>query len=56
VRVELTLAGEGDGTRVHMTEEPVSGPSGALHNPLSDAALAARNVLSLQRLRDLAER
>ena len=55
VRVELTLAAEDDGTRVHMDEEPVSGPSAALHNPLSEVALTARNVLSLQRLRDLAE-
>jgi len=55
VRVELTLHADGEGTRVHMDEVPVAGVSAALHNPLSDLALDMRNVLSLQRLRDLAE-
>jgi uncharacterized protein YndB with AHSA1/START domain len=55
LRVELVLTAEGEGTRVRMDEEPVSGPSATLHNPLGDLALNARNVLSLQRLRDLAE-
>ena len=54
-RVTLRLTGSGGGTSVSMSEEPVSGPGKALHNPLLDAALRARNVESLARLAALAE-
>jgi uncharacterized protein YndB with AHSA1/START domain len=53
IRVELE-ARDG-GTRVVMEEEPVEGVLETVHNPLSDAALAKRNDLALDRLRRLAE-
>lgn len=53
VRVELEPTDEG--TRVVLDEHPAEGMVDALHNPLSDAALKARNDLALGRLRQLTE-
>jgi len=56
-RVELELRAVGDGaTEVSMAEAPVSGPGGALDNPLVRAWLRARNKESLSRLADIAEK
>lgn len=49
-RVTLTLDPAGQGTRVTMVEEPVSGPARWLHNPVLDAAAHARNTVALRRL------
>lgn len=55
-RVEITLRSEGDGTRVHMLEDP-SGLAAVLRfNPLVQLLVKARNVEALRRFRDLAER
>lgn len=53
IRVELEPSG--DGTHVVLDEQPTEGLLDTLHNPLSDAALKARNDLALGRLRRLAE-
>ncbi len=49
-RVELQLHPHGAGTRVVMTETPVSGPGSWLHTPLSEILLARRNTETLARL------
>jgi hypothetical protein len=55
-RVQLDLRSEDGGTRVTMTEEPVSGPGKWVHNPVSEAVLRRRNVEALDRLAAMAER
>lgn len=55
-RVTLTLRPAGAGTEVTMVETPIAGPGKWLHNPLTDAVLARRNVESLARLAAIAER
>ncbi|MCO7219191.1 SRPBCC family protein [Klenkia sp. PcliD-1-E] len=55
-RVQLELAAEDGGTRVTMTEEPVSGPGAWVHNPVSEALLRRRNVEALHRLAAMVER
>ncbi|MEI4273970.1 SRPBCC family protein [Klenkia sp. LSe6-5] len=55
-RVELDLSGEDGGTRVTMTERPVSGPGKWVHNPASEALLRHRNTEALRRLAALVER
>jgi len=55
-RIELTVTPEDGGTRVTMTESPVSGPGHWLHNPVSEFLLAKRNEESLARLAAIAER
>ncbi len=55
-RVELDLAGEDGGTRVTMTETPVSGPGAWVHNRVSEIVLAHRNTEALRRLAAMAER
>jgi hypothetical protein len=54
-RVEVSLAPAGTGTRVTLSEEPVSGPGHWLHNRLTDALLHRRNVESLARLAAISE-
>jgi uncharacterized protein YndB with AHSA1/START domain len=56
IRITLELEPRDGGTAVRMTEEPVAGVLGAVHNPLSDALLRRRNDVSLDRLRQLAEK
>jgi uncharacterized protein YndB with AHSA1/START domain len=53
-RVELELRAEGAATHVTMREHPVSGVS-KLGGPATGAAIALRNSLSLERLKELAE-
>jgi uncharacterized protein YndB with AHSA1/START domain len=55
-RIVIELDEDGDGTRVTMTESPVSGPGQWLHNPLSEALLVRRNTETLARLTALVER
>ncbi|SDP01467.1 Polyketide cyclase / dehydrase and lipid transport [Klenkia soli] len=55
-RVQLDLRSEDGGTRVTMTETPVSGPGKLLDNPLADVVLARRNTEALARLAAMAER
>lgn len=55
-RVDMYLVPDGDGTRVTMVEEPVSGPGKWLHSPVSEALLHRRNAESLVRLAALVER
>jgi uncharacterized protein YndB with AHSA1/START domain len=54
-KVELRLEPEGEGTTVTMTESPIGGIAGPIHNPLFDLGLRLRNAESLRRLRKLAE-
>ncbi len=55
-KVELSILETGPGeTLIEMREEPWDAFSRLVHNPLADLALHARNVETLQRLRDLAE-
>lgn len=49
-RVEITLTAEGAGTRVTLTETPISGPGRWIHNRVADSLLHRRNVESLARL------
>lgn len=53
--VGLRLRGNGTGTSVTMTETPVGGIAGPIHNPLFDLGLRIRNAESLRRLKRLAE-
>ncbi len=53
--VALSLAPEGDGTRVEMGEWPVAGPPAAFANPLQDLLINRRNDAALRRLKRLAE-
>lgn len=53
VEVRFTLHEEEGGTRLEMEEEAVAGALSVV--PGSDLALAARNTLTLQRLKSLAE-
>lgn len=55
-RAELELGAEDGGTRVRMREYPVAGVWKLLWNPVLDGVMRARNVASLGRLRELAER
>ena len=55
-RIEITLTAEGDGTRVTLTETPISGPGRWLHNRAADAILGRRNVECLARLAAMSER
>lgn len=45
--VIIDLAAEGAGTRVNMTEAPISGPGKWLHNRATDLLLTRRNIESL---------
>lgn len=54
-KVELSILAQDDHTLIEMREEPWDLPSRLVHNPLADLLLHARNVETLQRLRDLAE-
>ena len=54
--IEIGLTAEGDGTRVTLTENPISGPGRWLHNQATDAILHRRNVESLARLAARCER
>jgi uncharacterized protein YndB with AHSA1/START domain len=53
IRIELER--RDDSTRIVMEEAPVEGVLDAVHNPLTDEALARRNDAALDRLRALAE-
>lgn len=55
-RIDLTLRAEGGGTRLTMTERPVSGPGRWLDNPASEALLVRRNREALARLAAMVER
>ena len=55
-RVELDLRSEDGGTRITMTEQPVSGPGKWAHNPVSEVLLRHRNTEALARLAAIAER
>ncbi|HUQ21833.1 MAG TPA: SRPBCC domain-containing protein [Gaiellaceae bacterium] len=54
-RVDLELRDHGTGTLVHMTETGARGPSRILA-PAGDLLLRGRNVWSLERLKEIAER
>jgi uncharacterized protein YndB with AHSA1/START domain len=54
-RVELQLQEHGTGTRIHMHESGSRGPSRILQ-PAGDLLLRGRNLWSLERLKELAER
>jgi uncharacterized protein YndB with AHSA1/START domain len=53
--VELSLRSTEGGTEITMTETPVRGLVGRIHNPLFDVGLHIRNIEALRRLRNLAE-
>jgi hypothetical protein len=55
-RIEITLTAEGEGTRVALTETPISGPGRWLHNRIAETILHHRNVESLARLAAICER
>jgi Polyketide cyclase / dehydrase and lipid transport len=55
-RVEITLTAEDGGTRVTLSETPISGPGRWMHNQVADAVLHRRNVESLARLAARCER
>lgn len=55
-RIELTLEPRDGGCRLYLNEYPVSGIGKALHNPLADKVLHARNVETLNRLAPLVEK
>jgi uncharacterized protein YndB with AHSA1/START domain len=52
-RITLELRGEGSQTTLFMREDPVGGV--AAHTPGTDTAIAARNEISLGKLKELAE-
>lgn len=53
--IQLTPIDAGRRTRVAMHERPTAGIVRAIHNPLVHAALKARNLESLRRLRSIVE-
>lgn len=55
-RIEITLTAEGAGTRVTLSETPISGPGRWFHNRVADALLQRRNAESLARLAAMSER
>ncbi|MDO5711977.1 MAG: SRPBCC family protein [Micrococcales bacterium] len=55
-RVEITVTPEGDGTRIRIVEDFVSGPATVVPRPARHAALKLRNTETLYRLALLAER
>lgn len=55
-KVMIALSAEGDGTKVIMNEEPISGPGHWVHNSVTDRVLARRNTEALDRLAAIAER
>ncbi len=55
-RVELDLRSEDGGTRVTMSEAPVSGPGAWVHNRFSEMLLERRNTEALARLAAVVER
>ena len=55
-RVELDLVRLTGGTKIVMREEPASPMSRLAHNPAADLLLHGRNVESLRRLAELAEK
>jgi hypothetical protein len=55
-RVVLELTADGGGTRIEMTELPLTGPATWLPSTPIDTLLARRNVESLARLAALVER
>jgi uncharacterized protein YndB with AHSA1/START domain len=55
-RITLTVRDEHDHAVVALEEHPVDGPVDGLRRRLFDAAVSARNVASLRRLRRLCER
>ncbi len=55
-RIEIELSRAAGGTDVRMSEIPVAGLGKWLHNPVTDALLARRNIESLARLAAISER
>ena len=55
-RVELDLRAEDGGTRITMTEVPISGPGRWVHNAATELLLKHRNTEALERLAAMAER
>jgi uncharacterized protein YndB with AHSA1/START domain len=53
--VTVRLEAEGAGTRLRLEEEPADRISKLLHNPLADRLLHHRNVVSIERLKELVE-
>jgi uncharacterized protein YndB with AHSA1/START domain len=53
--VTVTMEREGEGTRLRLKEEPADRVSRLLHNRFADRLLHARNEVSVERLRELAE-
>ena len=54
-RVTIELSAEGSGTRVLITEEPIRRRLSKLIGPLGHGLIWLRNVVSLRRLKRLAE-
>jgi uncharacterized protein YndB with AHSA1/START domain len=54
--VEIVLTPEGDGTRVDIREEGISGAGHLLRNPIGEKLIYRRNVESMARLAALVER
>jgi uncharacterized protein YndB with AHSA1/START domain len=55
-RIDISLAPDGEGTTVTLSETPISGPGSWLHNRATDAILHRRNVEAIARLAALSER
>lgn len=53
--VTVTMSPEAEGSRLRLEEEPADRISKLLFNPLADRLLHQRNVVSIERLRELAE-
>jgi uncharacterized protein YndB with AHSA1/START domain len=55
-RVEITLAANGDGTSVTMSETPLRGRARWMQNPCLNTLTARRNLEALARLKAIVER
>jgi uncharacterized protein YndB with AHSA1/START domain len=55
-QVTMIISPSGDGTRVEIKEEAVSGPAALVPKPVMDLMIKVRNVESLRRLAFIAER
>ena len=54
--IDIEVIAEGDGSRVVIDEQPISGPAAKLHSAWLESFLRVRNVRMMRKLKDVTER